>query len=84
MIFIAGMSVAVFFEFLLITKKNKSEPDKILAFWMFLITVHLFLYYISFTGEIYNYPFLLGTISRFDNSYPKSYLDSLIQPDVLQ
>lgn len=60
MIFIAGMSIAVFFEFLLISKKNKSESDKILALWMFLITVHLFLFYMSFNGEIYNYPFLLG------------------------
>ncbi len=60
MIYIAGISIAVFFEFLLITKKNKSEADKILVLWMFLITVHLFLFYLSFSKEIYNYPFLLG------------------------
>jgi AraC-like DNA-binding protein len=60
-IFIAGMTIAVFFEILLITKKNKSTADNVLAVWMFLITVHLFLFYLSFTGEIFNYPFLLGT-----------------------
>jgi AraC-like DNA-binding protein len=60
MLYIAGISIAVFIEFLLLSKKNKSEPDKILALWMFLITVHLFLFYISYSGEIYNYPFLLG------------------------
>lgn len=60
MIFIAGMTIAVFFEFLLLGKKNKSAPDKILALWMFVITVHLFLFYLSFTGELFNYPFLLG------------------------
>ncbi|HEY6952304.1 MAG TPA: helix-turn-helix domain-containing protein [Bacteroidota bacterium] len=60
MIFIAGMSIAVFFEFLLLSKKNKTESDKILALWMFLIAVHLFLFYVSLTGEIYNYTFLLG------------------------
>jgi len=60
MIYLAGISIAVFFEFLLISKKNKTEPDKILVLWMFLVTVHLFLFYISFIEEIYNYPFLLG------------------------
>jgi hypothetical protein len=60
MIFIAGIAIAVFIEFLLISKKNKSESDKILALWMFLITVHLMLFYIFFTGNAFHYPFLLG------------------------
>jgi len=60
MIYIAGMSIAVLFEFLLISKKNKSESDKILALWMFIMTVHLFLFYMMYTKEIFNYPFLLG------------------------
>jgi AraC-like DNA-binding protein len=65
MIFIAGMTIAVFFEFLLLGKKNKSESDKILAMWMFVITVHLFMFYLSYTGELYNYPFLLGVSLPF-------------------
>jgi len=60
-IFIAGMTIAVFFEFLLIAKKDKSVADRILAVWMFLITAHLFLFYLFFTGNIYEFPFLLGT-----------------------
>lgn len=60
MIFVAGISIAVFFEFLLISKKNKSASDKILILWMFLISIHLFLFYLYFTKEIYNFPFLLG------------------------
>lgn len=60
MIYIAGMSIAILFEILLISKKNKSDSDKILAMWMFLITVHLFWFYLSFAGEAFNYPFLLG------------------------
>ena len=60
MIFIAGISIAVFFEFLLLSKKNKSASDKILALWMFLMAVHLFMFYNYYSGEIYNYPSLLG------------------------
>ena len=60
MIFIAGISIAIFIELLLISKKNKSKADKILIFWMFLMTIHLFLFYLSHTEIIYEYPFLLG------------------------
>ena len=60
MFFVAGIGIAVFIEFLLITKKNKSASDQILTLWMFLILVHQFLMYVSITGDIYRYPFLLG------------------------
>jgi AraC-like DNA-binding protein len=60
MIFVAGISVALFFDILLLSKKNKSSSDKILAVWMFVIAVHLFLFYVYSIGELYNYPFLLG------------------------
>ena len=46
MMFIAGISIAVFLEILLITKKNKSESDKILTVWMLIISVHQFLFYL--------------------------------------
>jgi AraC-like DNA-binding protein len=58
--FVAGIGLAVFIEFLLISKKNKSDSDKILTFWMFLIATHLFFFFIHFTGDIFSYPFLLG------------------------
>ena len=58
--FVAGIGVAVFIEFLLISKKNKSTSDLILTIWMFLILVHLFLMYTFITEDIYNFPFLLG------------------------
>ncbi len=60
MIFIAGGTLAFFFEFLLLGKKPKSLPDKILAFWMFFIGLHLFLYYFHFKGIDLKYPHLLG------------------------
>lgn len=61
MVFVAGIGLAVFLEFLLASKKNKTGSDKILAVWMFLILIHLFLFYLYFTGNLYDFPFLLGT-----------------------
>ncbi len=58
--FVAGIGLAVFIEFLLISEQNKSGSDKILTLWMFLILVHLFLFYIFYTRDILRFPFLLG------------------------
>lgn len=60
MIFVAGISIAVFFEFLLLGKRNKLLPDKLLAVWMFFIALHLTLFYLYQTGDIFAAPFLLG------------------------
>ncbi|PHS06577.1 MAG: AraC family transcriptional regulator [Kordia sp.] len=60
MIFIAGISIALFISFLLISKKNKSNTDQLLITWMLLTAIHLFLYYITYTKDIFQYPFLLG------------------------
>ena len=60
MFFVAGIGIAVFIEFLLISKKNKSASDQILTVWMFVILVHLFLMYLFVTGDIYSVPHLLG------------------------
>lgn len=60
MIFIAGIAIAVFIEFLLITKKEKSEADVVLALWIFTMAVHLFFFYLFFSEQIFNYPFLLA------------------------
>jgi AraC-like DNA-binding protein len=60
MFFVAGIGIAIFIEFLLISKKNKSTSDRILTLWMFIILVHLFLLYLMLTGDVFSYPFLLG------------------------
>ena len=65
MLFVAGIGIAVLIEFLLISKKNKSESEKILTSWMFLILLHLFLFYIHYTGDIQSVPFLLGVGQPF-------------------
>lgn len=59
-LFVAGVGLALFIEFLLIAKKDKSRSDKILALWMFLILVHLFFFTLYYTDEIFEAPFLLG------------------------
>lgn len=65
MVFVGGIGVAVLIEFLLISKNNKSDSEKILTAWMFLILLHLFLFYIHFTGDIQKVPFLLGVGQAF-------------------
>jgi AraC-like DNA-binding protein len=65
MFFVAGIGIAVFIELLLISKRKKSDPDRILALWMFLIVVYLFFFYLFYTGEVFNYPFLLGVERPF-------------------
>ncbi len=58
--FEAGIGIAVFILFLLLAKKNKAWSDWILTAWMALITVHLTLFYLYFTGDVFSLPFVLG------------------------
>lgn len=60
MIFIAGGTLAFFFELLLLGKKNKCLCDKILAAWMFFLGIHLFSYYLYSTEFYLKYPHLVG------------------------
>lgn len=60
MFFVAGIGIAAFIELLLISKRTKSDPDRILALWMFLALLHQFVMYIFITGDVYRIPFLLG------------------------
>ena len=60
MIFIAGGALAFFFEFLLLSKKNKTLADILLAAWMLILGLHLTLYYFSYTRLDFKYTFLLG------------------------
>jgi AraC-like DNA-binding protein len=65
MILIAGGTLAFFFELLLLGKKPKFLSDKILAFWMFILGLHLFLSYIHIKGLDFEYPNLLGIAMPF-------------------
>jgi len=60
MIYIAGISIALFNAALLLNKKAKSKSDIFLLFWMLLIAINLFFFHINYTGKVYKWPFLLG------------------------
>jgi len=60
MIYIVGISIAFFLSLLLLSKKGKTQADKILTVWLFVIGVHLLLYYLFFSGIAYQHPFWLG------------------------
>lgn len=62
MIFIAGISIALFISALLLTKANKSHADYILAIWMLLNAAHLTLFYLIANETINDFPFILGVI----------------------
>lgn len=52
MIYIAGVSIALFISALLFNKKQKSNSDIILLLWMLLMSAHLSLFYANYFGEI--------------------------------
>lgn len=60
MIFIAGISIALFISALLLVKKDKSKSDLFLLLWMLLNVAHLGFYYLNYSGTLYDYPYLLG------------------------
>lgn len=63
MVFIAGGTLAFFFEFLLLSKRPKYLSDRILAIWMLILGFHLFIYYINLEGIVFKYPHLLGILN---------------------
>jgi len=60
MIYTAGISIALFITALLLNKKDKSKSDIILLLWIILMSIHLYLFKLHSTGEIYDMPYLLG------------------------
>lgn len=60
MLYIAGINITFFLFFLLLTKKEKSYSDKILAAWLFFIGIHLTIFFLHATGRYSEFPYLLG------------------------
>lgn len=60
MIYISGISIALFISALLLNKKNKSKSDLILFLWMVLMAIHLLLFYINAFDNQFIVPQLLG------------------------
>ncbi len=59
-VFIIGIVQAFFIEIILLNKKKKSLPDKILAIWICCIGLHLLLYYLNYIEYYHQYPHILG------------------------
>jgi AraC-like DNA-binding protein len=60
MFYLAGIIITLFLATILWTKKGKTIADSILAAWLCVMGLHLFLYYLHITGEIFNHTYLLG------------------------
>ena len=60
MIYTAGISIAFFLTFILLTKKNKSEADKILVFWLFITGLDLLFNYLFLSDKYHEFPYFLG------------------------
>lgn len=74
-IFIIGIFISLFQFVLLLNKKSKSLPDKLLALWMLIIGVHLLSYYLYYLGYWNKYPHLVGITVPFPFFYgPMLYL----------
>ncbi len=60
MLYLIGVIITFFLAFVLGSKNNKSLPDRILFIWLLFLGIHLYLFYLHFTKQIYQYPYLLG------------------------
>ncbi len=60
MIYTIGIAITFFLSLILLTKKEKSTADKILATWLCVIAVHLTLFYLIITQKHIAFPYLLG------------------------
>ncbi|TCO08238.1 helix-turn-helix domain-containing protein [Natronoflexus pectinivorans] len=64
-IFIAGIFMSFFIGLLLITKKGKALPDKILSIWVLVIGFHLLGYHLYYLGLWDTHPHLVGITAPF-------------------
>jgi AraC-like DNA-binding protein len=60
MLYLAGIVITFFLAIVLISKKDKSKADIILAIWLGFIGLHLQLFYLHFSGQYIHCPYLLG------------------------
>src|SRR4051812_7245817 len=60
MFYTVGVSISFLLGLLLFSKQGKTQADKILACWLFVIGIHLLLFYLHFTEFAFRYPALLA------------------------
>ncbi len=60
MLYLVGIVITFFLSLLLISKKNKSFADKILATWLVCTGLHLTFFYLYASGNYISFPYFLG------------------------
>lgn len=60
MIFTAGIAISLFLCILLLFKKNKSHPDKILLAWLVVIVIHQLFFIFDHSTYLNRFTFLIG------------------------
>lgn len=60
MVYLVGIVITIFLSFILLTKKEKSDADKILFAWLCVIWIHLSTFAIISSKEFLDLPYLLG------------------------
>jgi len=83
-IFIIGFVQAFFICIILLNKKNKSLSDKILTVWIFIIGLHLLLFYFHYINYNQELPHLLGflvPLPLVQGPFLLIYVASLINED---
>lgn len=60
MIYIIGIIITFFLSFVLLTKKDKSNADKILFIWLCVILAHLAMFALISSEEYIHFPYFLG------------------------
>ena len=56
MLYLSAIFLSFFLSIVLITKRNKTQADYILAIWLAIIGVHLLTFYLYFTHQHLDYP----------------------------
>lgn len=60
MFYLTGIVVTFFLSAILISKKGKTEADRILSVWLVAAGLHLTFFYLFVTGQSYSFPYILG------------------------
>ncbi|MCK5703739.1 MAG: hypothetical protein KAI29_21425, partial [Cyclobacteriaceae bacterium] len=83
-VFIIGFVQALFIDIILLNKKKKSMPDKVLIIWMFILGRHFLLFYLDYINYYQEFPHLLGLILPLpfvQGPFLLMYVTSLIMED---
>ncbi len=56
MLYLSGIILSFFLSFLLITKRDKTQADVILAAWLGVTGIHMLSFYLLFTNQYMEYP----------------------------